>query len=359
MNARAIVSLAFVTALALSCSRTHAPASESQAAAQSNGLEVVLAQTPLFERMQMATTTVRHGGTRRLQYHYEVAGVAHALTYEERVTADGHGRFALDPLRVGEPVMTTAQREVFDLLQKQREGFFFRFRDFGVRQRDLFFANYRIVDLHTNPVVAGRACMEIEVARITNATVRYRLAVDIETALVMRSVETAPDGREVARSEFIEFTLDPMVPADIQWFTPKYVGQPLDTTSLAAAGFTFPPIAPKFLPVGYQHLHSEIVREADDAWIRRVYSDGVENLFLLQKGLRGVSILDIDARGDSRGVSTSTSSSADSLSAEPYKIRIMTAGTWTLAEVSRGEEQIFVVGKIGEDEVLRVLKSSL
>jgi hypothetical protein len=74
--------------------------------------------------------TVAHGGTRRLEYHYEIAGAPQSLICEERVTADGRGHFAIDPLRVGAPALTDAQREVFDLVQKNREGFFFRFRDF-------------------------------------------------------------------------------------------------------------------------------------------------------------------------------------------------------------------------------------
>jgi len=39
-------------------------------------------------------------------------------------------------------------------------------------------------------------------------------------------------------------------------------------------------------------------------------------------------------------------------------VRLMNAGALTIAEVEQGGSQLFVVGKISEDDVLRVLKSA-
>lgn len=358
MNARAFTSIALVAALALACSRTHAPASPSEVAAQNLGAGSILAQAPILDRMQMAPTTVKHGGTRRLEYHYEIAGVTQTLVYEERVTADGNGRFALDPLGVRAPSMTTAQREVFDLVQKNREGFFFRYRDFGVRKRELMFENYRIVDLRTNPVVAGRECVEFEFERLTGAQSRYHVAVDRETALVLRSTELDLTGRVLANAEFVEFTLDPVVSDAVAWFVPTHQGLPLDPISLSAGGFRFPPMEPRLLPTGYQHLYSEVVRNEQDAWIRRIYSDGVEHLFLLQKGVRQASEQPTADQTDTRTTLGSAATDLPPAAPGPYKIRVCAAGPWTLAEFVRDDEQVFVVGK-SEDDVLRLLKSCL
>lgn len=344
--------------LALSCSRAHAPASAQEAASLNASAGVVQAQAPLLDRMQTAPTTVKHGGTRRLEYHYEIAGVAQSLVYEERVTADGNGRFALDPLRVGQPDLTPPQREIFDLVQKNREAFFFRYRDFGVRKRELMYENYRIVDLRSNPVVAGRVCVEFEFERLTGAQAKYHVAVDRETALVMRSIEIAPNGQVLARSEFTDFTLDPVVTDAVAWFTPTHPGLPLDTASLAASGIQFTPLEPRLPPAGYQHLYSEIVRHEQDAWIRRIYSDGVEHVFLLQKGVRHSPDDQTAAHAATRTAGSVGGLSTAPPPPGPYKIRVISAGPWTLAEFSRDEEQVYVVGK-NEDDVLRLLKSCL
>jgi hypothetical protein len=103
-------------------------------------------------------------------------------------------------------------------------------------------------------------------------------------------------------------------------------------------------------------MQSEIVRHGQDAWIRRIYSDGVENIFLLQNGSHGnQDTLWDEPTGPKRGSTTQDSTTAPTQPAS-YKIRIITAGPWTLAEVSRGDEQIFAIGK-NEDDVLRLLKS--
>ncbi|MDZ4773769.1 MAG: hypothetical protein SGI72_11625 [Planctomycetota bacterium] len=363
MSARAIFASTVLASLAsvfaASCSRSHAPTSAQEVSAQSGGADFVLAQAPIQERMRLAPTTVRHSGTRRLVFHYDIAGVAHTMRYEERMTADGTGRFAIDPLRVVEPAMTVEQHEVFELLQKNREGFFHRFRDFGVRQRDLFLANYRIVDLHTNPVVVGRACNEFEVERKTGTGDKYRLAVDVQTALVLRSIEFAESGGEVARVEFVDFTLDPVLD-NVAWFTPRYDGTPFDPANHAAAGLAFKPHVPRLLPAGYQHLHSEILRDAaDEAWLRHVYSDGVENLLVLEKTAHvGVGDLATPTRSTSRTQQPEEQTASVPTLPAPYKVRLMNAGALTIAEVEQGGSQLFVVGKISEDDVLRVLKSA-
>ncbi|MBL8859803.1 MAG: hypothetical protein JNL28_14950 [Planctomycetes bacterium] len=352
--------LALALAVAPACSRAYAPADDTEAVVTHSATgenAFALAQAPLFDRLQRAPLTVAHSGVRRLEYHYEIASVQHTLVYEEQVSADGNGRFALDPLRVGEPQMTVTQRETFDLVQKSRQGFFFNYRDFGVRHSALFMANYTITDLNTHPVVAGRACNEFEIKRRTAARVTYRLAVDIETGLILRSVETAPNGNLTATSYFTSITIGP-VAGEVVWFDPLQGTELLDTTGQIDQGLKFTPIAPRLVPAGYQLLRSEVVRNGNDPWVRHIYSDGIENIFLLHSGGRPI---DNRIADENHGPTRSKYQGASGVAPADttYAVRMLEAGPWTLAEITRGNEQIFCAGKIGEDEVLLVLRSSL
>ena len=103
-------------------------------------------------------------------------------------------------------------------------------------------------------------------------------------------------------------------------------------------------------------MRSEIVRHGQDAWIRRIYSDGVEHIFLLQNGSHGSQDTPwVAPTGPTRGSIAQDTSTAPAQTAN-YKIRVFSAGPWTLAEVSRGDEQVFAIGR-NEDDVLRMLQS--
>jgi outer membrane lipoprotein-sorting protein len=371
-----VLRLGIVVALALfgasSCERVPVEGAKDQPSAsqsESSKLQWSSAQTTLIERIQQAPLRVKHGGTRRLEFHYASEGVEHTLAYQEHVTADGQGRFALDPGQIEQPAMNTQQREVFELLQKQHEGFFFRYRDFGVRQRNLFEANYSVQVLGTPIAVAGRTCTQIDVRRNgRNASSTYRAAIDDETGLVMRWTESTLDGRLLARSEFVDFTLDPVLDG-VEWFvSPLQVeslqsGQDLSAQDLATLGFQ--PHSLQVLPPGYQLLRSERVIENETTWLRRVYGDGLENLFVLERGPdletpHTAPSSDHPNRDAQHASSTAQSGTgqAGTNSGGQITVRICQAGQWTLAEVSSGPGQLFVIGKVGEADVVDCLQSA-
>jgi hypothetical protein len=345
--------IAFALACAAACSRVPSAPASNPAAVQSVDMHAGGSATALIERIQDAALRVKHGGTRHLWFEYQSEGADHALErhtleYMEHVTADGQGRFALDPGAIVQPAMNAQQREVFELLQKQREGFFFRYRDFGVRQRNLFQANYSVEVLGTPIAVAGRTCTQIDVRRVGKAHSKYRAAIDDATGLVMRWTETTLEGRIIASSEFVEFTLDPVLDG-VDWFESTLQVQSLQSgptlsgEELAALGFQ--PHTPQILPAGYQLLRSERVVETDGkSWLRRVYGDGLENLFVLERG---------SDPGQAGALHASTSGPSDQI-----VVRVCQAGAWTLAEVFGRSGQLFVVGKVGEDEVVDCLQSA-
>jgi hypothetical protein len=311
-------------------------------------------QIALIERIEQAPLHVRHGGTRRVEFWYETEGTEHALAYQEHVTADGRGRFALDPGKVETPALSTSQREIFELVQKQREGFFFRYRDFGVRQRALFEANYSVQVVGAPLTVAGRECTQIEVRRIgMQARSTYRAAVDVGTGLVLRWTETSAEGRLLARSEFLDFTLDPALDG-VDWFESPLEVEALQPGLEDASVLGFRPHQLQVLPAGYQLLRSERIVESGATWLRRVYGDGLENLFVLERGADVVPLPGGTPAASTDGASRASLTNA----AGQIVVRLCQVGAWTLAEVASGQGQLFVVGKVGESDVVDCLRSA-
>lgn len=308
----------------------------------------------VLDHMFDAPEHVAHEGRRRLEYHFESEGAPQTLIYEEHVVADGQGQFALDPGQVIAPAMTTPQREIFEALQKEREGFFFRYRDFGVRQSPLFKANYVVTDLGSRPMVAGCLCIEFSIHRLHDALSTYLVAVDPTTGLVMRCSEFDRHGNLLARSEFLEFTLSPNLDG-VEWFQGRFASEAFDDHSTVADELGFHAQAPRFVPSGYQLVRSELVHIAGRAWVRRVYSDGVESLFFMHGGPAVAPSLDPHATNPIHASHTPLGGP----NAEPFTVRVCQVGPWTMAEVKRGAENMIVVGKVGEDEVARILQSSL
>lgn len=348
----ALAAIAFGTA----CSEGGSSSTSAVSGQSAPSHEPASTSEPLFDRIALAPLHVRHSGMRRLEFHYDSGGSAHTLEYEERVSADGEGRFALDPVRVSTPAMTPGQHEVFELIQKKREGFFYRYRDFGVRQRQLFLSNYRITELNSSLVVADRKCIEIDVRRSDGVSNSYVAAVDIETALVLRCTEFAPDGHIVSKLEFTSIDFDPALD-EVEWFVPRDPNDTEDLSDSALAELGFSPATPRTLPKGYQLLHSEVLHQGRDRWVRRVYGDGVESLFVLHSHGYALEAQVMEPRAN--GPALAQSRDVVGTNSEPLKVRLCAAGPWTLAEVVRGDDRVFVVGKIPESDVVRLLQSAL
>lgn len=351
---RVAVLCVLVAAGSTSCSRTDAVSTLESAASQPN--QPKASALGLVDRIHHARLTVAHAGRRLVEYMLPSAGSAATLSYEEDVIADGQGHFSLTPASVRMPAMNANQRDTFDLLQKQREGFFFSYRDFGVRHRQLFAQNYRIVELPTRSTVAGRSCVEIEVRRVDHASTWYLVDVDEESGLVLRHREYTLEGHMLARAEFLDFTTAPQLDG-VEWHDSGAEDTRKKLAPGAEAVLGFAPASPSFLPSGFQLLETDVVEADGKSWIRRTYGDGVESLFLLHA--------DAGAAPRTRALVSTPSASGDesvlsATDAPPLlKVRLCQVGPWTLAEANAGLEQIFVVGKLGEADVVRVLQSAL
>lgn len=287
-------------------------------------------------RMPDAPERVPHSGLRRVEYHVDVDGVPSSLVYEERVTADGTGHYAIEPVSVQEPALTLPQREIFEELQRARQGFFFKYRDLRVRDLDLFLANYSVRVLASAPVVAGVECVEIEVTARRGARGSYRMAVDAATGLVMRSEERDASGALVASTAFLEFTSAPVLHG-VDFHVERHPGTPIEHASLPT-GFT--PARPQILPDGYREMSSEVLELAGDTYVRRVYGDGLENVFFLQREEPNPTVAQIHA-------------------GSTVKVRMAQVGAFRVAEAELPRGNFFVVGKVSEADVLGILRSAL
>ena len=63
----------------------------------------------------------------------ETNQTAPVLAYGERIYADGLGGFTIEPIAVTQPQLAQGQQDLFEILQRAREGYLFRYRDFAVR----------------------------------------------------------------------------------------------------------------------------------------------------------------------------------------------------------------------------------
>ncbi len=284
-----------------------------------------------------APARVAHAGLRRIEVRSTVDGEPTSLVYHERITADGTGRYAIEPVSVTAPSMTNLQREVFEVLQRARQGFFFKYRDLRVRDVDLFLANYAVNVVAEPVVVAGVECLEIEVTPRFGPRRSYRLAVDTSTGLILRSLERDATGAVVATATFLEFTLTPEE-QDVEFYAERYPGTPLADATLPPG---FVPARPQILPEGYREVSSDVVELEGQTYVRRVYGDGFENLFFLERREPGPEATWVGGNPPT------------------VTVRIAEVGSFRVAEALRGRGSFFVVGKVSEGDVLAILRSAL
>jgi hypothetical protein len=283
-----------------------------------------------------APERVAHSGVRRIEVHVDVDGVPTSLAYDERVVADGQGHYSIELAQVLQPTMTQPQLEIFEEMQRARQGFFFKYRDLRIRNLDLFLQNYAVDVLDGVQVVAGVECVEIDVSPRLPRGTRYRLAIDPRTGLVLRAVERDQNGQVVTSSEFLEFSDNPGH-GHVEFFQERFPGIPLAGAPLPPG---FVPVTPQVLPEGYREVTSDLLEVAGDHYVRRVYGDGFENLFFLQRRE--------PAPPSGQGAESAT-----------HRVRLAQLGAWRVAELVETRGSLFVLAKVSEAEVLELLRSTL
>ncbi len=354
------VALALSTA---SCSRIDSSADRAASERAS-----VVAAHPFLESIQDATSKIAYTGTRHVKLSYVVAGAMKVLEYDETVSSDGHGKFSIVPGKVASPQMSTDQAAFFAILQERRDGFFYRYRDFRIRDWNSFLLNWSAQDQGVHESVAGRECAVLEFRRKrgesgaeSDGGGHYRAWIDPQTALVMRAQEFDASGAQVSLVEFEGFTLSPdlsSVALHADRSDPKPFAPDADTTAVLG----FPLLRPKILPDGYRVERAEVVHAASasasgsdasvqpgsghatDAWARIEYGDGVDQIFFLQ--------------GPASDPAEASTSPEDRDLGSRY-VRILHVGPWTVLQGRFDRTQAIVMGKVDEESLQRMLKSAV
>ncbi|MFN0006490.1 MAG: hypothetical protein ACKVXR_01180 [Planctomycetota bacterium] len=338
---RVLAALTLAVSLLGACDR---PASETIGAGASTENAKAGSQGLAFlDRIATAPMTVSYGGKRQVKIHYSIGGVPAHLEYDEQVWSDGQGQFSIVPGKVVQPSMTTEELELFRTLQQARDGFFYRYRDFRIRDLQVFLQNWRVRDLGLEETVAGVATTVLEFRRIDGTLPWYRAWIDPRTALVMRSEERGAGNQIASSVEFLTFELSPDT-AGLRLESDQFTRFPLDLSTSTVSGLGFRVRPPSVLPAGYRLARAETTNDGTNTWAILTYTDGVDSLFFLQS-------FDPQAQV---GVSP-----PGEFNVGPKVVRGYRIGPWTVLQLRSGGDRVFVLGKADSSAIERMLKSSM
>ena len=225
---------------------------------------------------------VAHTGTRQIDALDWSSGSPIVASFLERITTDGQGGYAVEAYDAITPVQPS--EETFLLLQSIRQGMVFRYRGFAMRDAGLLAENWLWRESNSTTTVAGRTCREVAVERRVPGTDVIDLAIDVETGLVLRSLEYDDQSRLIAAMTYTSFDASP----DLSGFVPytqanqereldlsRDLGEQIGVSEL---------LTPRVLPVGYQLREASTVMEnLGKTHLKLTYSDGVRSLFFVQE----------------------------------------------------------------------------
>jgi hypothetical protein len=307
------------------------------------GGSAVMAGKTLLESNVGALTRIPLQGVRKVEARWTEGAVQHALVYRERITGDGTGRFDLQLLELIEPPLPPNQANQFTLLHESREGLFFRYRDFEIRDFDLFSANFSAVSSKDVAQVAGRQVERWVVQRRAGAERRYVVDLDAENGIALRAREELLDGTLVSQLEYESLDLAPdltNVP-----FHQKSNGEIALTTSSfgLARGLGFSPHQPRHLPRGYSlHEAAKLVDAKDGrTWAKLVYSDGVDLMFFVEA----------EPKPPSPHVQPGSTQTLGTL-------RSLRVGLWTVLQAEYLDRDSIAMGKQGELALSDAIRSA-
>jgi hypothetical protein len=309
----------------------------------------------LLEASVAAPWTTTFSGVRRIEaLTTGDGGAPQMLVYREAVAGDGTGRFSIVPLDV---LSFVPDPTGFQALQKTREGFLYRYRDFAIRDLGALFANYQVIDLDQEVVIAGRTCRSLEFRRADGSGSVYRAALDAATGLVLRAEESSPEGLPLGLMEFESYSATPDL-GGIAWFTPDPPELPLPIHGLdEAAGFDV--LEPSLLPAGYQPWKAAtLVDDEGHRWLKQTFTDGVEPLFFLHRDGAPQAVVTPPPGGPSGAVGTA-SAAAGASGVSNDELWVYPIGRLTAIEGVLREREVIALGKVDSEELLDLLEFSV
>jgi hypothetical protein len=344
-------------ALALgSCGGNVAFSSEQELAAETLPEPTLVA---LLQASVVAPYSTRYSGVRRLEALVSSlepgAPSPETLAYRELVAADGGGNFALETLEL---LSFVPDPPLFEALQETRAGHNYRYRDFAVRDLAALLENYQVRDLDTESSVAGRACRSLELSRQDGSGSLYRVDLDAETGLVLRSCELDPTGMVLARMEFESYDADPDL-GSVAWFVPAEEERALDAAAPLAPQAGFEVLEPTQAPRGYRRFKAALLADhAGSRWIKQAFTDGVEPLFFLhQESAEAVQAEAAVAPAPGFGLDAGAVAEGGSEGAD--ELWVYPIGRLTAVQGRLREREVIALGKLDSEALLDLLELSV
>jgi hypothetical protein len=294
-----------------------------------------------------APFTVAYRGERRVLTRAIQQGLLYQIDYREEVAADGQGNFTILPRQVMSPLMDASTEAQYLALQARRESFFYRFRDFRIRDLADFWQNYVVQHLAQREIVAGRTCERFDIQRQDGTGDVFRVAIDPESSLVLSEERRHQSGELVSRIWFETFALNADL-SDLQLTGGPSIWVEFDPQASPGV-FNLDPLTPTAPPSGYELQSSAYATTGTPTgttWARFIYGDGTEQAFFLSEdilppqGNAGVPQAGLDPSG------------GDSVRAYAF-------GEWSLIEGRVAGRNVLAIGKVDEQELLLMLQSAV
>lgn len=292
----------------------------------------------LLEQVMRAPSATVYSGQREAAfYSYDKYGAIDKLAYTETVISDGDGQFVvvIDDLLV--PVLSPGRVEVFKMIQKGREEFFYNHRDFRVRDLDLVVRNYQIFLEETRRQVRGRSCLRLLIRRNIQGGSRYEVDVDERTGLVLDQREYDTQDRLVSQVKFLQLSIGTLTPEEAVALRTQR--QSIWRSATPRDGLDGLAVhAPSFPPTGFQLLEQRIVTDPlGDEWYELIYGDGIEQMFMLY-ALNNRPSQSVQANNE---------------------VAVFRHGRWTVVDGILNDERVIALGKVSSDDLMLALESSL
>jgi len=298
-----------------------------------------------WDQIQQAPWNTRYQGERRVTLSVDLESGERVQTqYIERVSSNGQGKFNILPLQAETPVFP--DEPTFLTLQGRREGFFFRYRDFRIRNLELFRKNYRHLDAGSSVIVAGRQAWEVRFVRTGPGGRTYAVAFDLETGLVLRCNEYGERGVLLAALEYTSLDLDPDL-SGVAFFVPGNDEVSFNLGSGEGQSILgFKPYLPKAIPAGFVlHETASVSDDMGNRWFKAGYTDGAEMVFFLHRE-RGTETYDLPITAKTKQAGPSSRD----------EVSVFRAGTVRAAQGTVRGQDMIVIGEIAEGDLLRMMR---
>ncbi len=237
-----------------------------------------------MENSVNAPWTTLFRGTRLVQLYDGSTGGSPGLQhlsvkYREDVAADGQGNFSVVTLEVLSP---NPDPQTFLAIQDLRQTFSYRYRDFSIKDWNLFSQQYVYAIVDQGRSIAGHPTVQVRIDRNSGGRSYYLVDFDPVTSLVLAYQEfSVATGGLLADVSFETLTYQP----DLTGLTLVSHLFPTETYSISGGNlqgiFGFTPLVPVYVPQGYQVSDTIEKQTAPDGVRAKVYlTDGLETIIL-------------------------------------------------------------------------------